>query len=143
MTHRTVPIGHLLARLNRLIDERFAATIGDRGISRRQWQLLNVLRRGDQTVRDLELALAPFLDEDAGEDVGSQLAPLNARGLVGRTGDRHALSDIGRAELELLRGSVNRTREMLVEGLEPGEYERTVATLARMAANLEGDVSSR
>lgn len=38
--HET-PIGFLLRKLDRLINERFERTLGARGITRRQWQLLH------------------------------------------------------------------------------------------------------
>ncbi len=37
------PIGLLLRKLDNLVNERFERTLGTRGITRRQWQLLHTL----------------------------------------------------------------------------------------------------
>ena len=41
------PIGLLLRKLDNLINERFEQTLGRHDVTRRQWQLLNTLARGD------------------------------------------------------------------------------------------------
>ncbi len=57
----TRPIGFWLKLVDRLIDEQFAATLEEHGVTRRQWQLLNVLSREPATVEQLDAAVAPFL----------------------------------------------------------------------------------
>ena len=37
------PIGYWLKKLDRLIDEQFERQLSEAGLSRRQWQLLNLL----------------------------------------------------------------------------------------------------
>ena len=152
------PIGYWLKALDRLIDARLAEALAGAGLNRRQWQLLNVLGRAPSTEEELGAAVAPFLEPPlppagparlepaapAGrprpvDDVLAQLAPLVASGDVQhQTGGPYALTEPGRSRLAQVRAAVDRTRGQLVEGLGPGDYERTVATLQRMAANLEG-----
>jgi hypothetical protein len=61
------PIGLVLRTLDRLIDERFDRTLTGRGVTRRQWQLLNTLAGGPATLDTLTAAVAAFLDRSAGE----------------------------------------------------------------------------
>ena len=55
------PIGFWLKLVDRMIDEQFASTLEEHGVTRRQWQLLNILARENATVQQLDTAVAPFL----------------------------------------------------------------------------------
>ena len=70
------PIGFWLKLVDRLIDERFANTLEEHGVTRRQWQLLNVLSRGNATGAQLDATLAPFLSAIDDETVKEHLAEL-------------------------------------------------------------------
>ena len=131
------PIGLLLRTLDRLIDERFDRALAGRGVTRRQWQLLNALTGGASTLPSLTAAVAPFLDPAAGETARPHLDPLVANGTVAATGDTYTLTDAGRATLSDLTTDVGAIRRTTVAGLADGEYDRTVATLQKMIANLE------
>ena len=48
------PIGFWLKLVDRLIDDGFARTLEEHGVTRRQWQLLNVLSRQRATVEQLD-----------------------------------------------------------------------------------------
>lgn len=134
------PIGLLLRTLDRLITERFEATLGARGVTRRQWQLLNGLAE-PATLDELNASVAPFLDGAAGETAAQHLEPLVESGAVSVDGDTYALTDAGRGLVESLAIEVEATRNLLVAGLAEGEYDRTVATLQAMIANLEDAAS--
>jgi hypothetical protein len=54
------PIGYWLKKLDRLIDAQFGRQLGEAGLSRRQWQLLNLLEDGPRSVPDLQTELEPF-----------------------------------------------------------------------------------
>jgi hypothetical protein len=130
----TTPIGLLLRTLDRLIDERFDRTLAGRGVTRRQWQLLNTLAAGAATLDTLTAAVAPFLA--AGETARPHLDPLVTNGTVDTDGTAYALTDAGRATFADLTAEVRTIREATVAGLPDGEYERTVATLQTMIDNL-------
>ncbi|MBC7518186.1 MAG: MarR family transcriptional regulator [Microbacteriaceae bacterium] len=55
------PIGFWLKLVDQLIDERFDTTLDEHGVTRRQWQMLNLLRRGPANRAELDAAVAPFL----------------------------------------------------------------------------------
>ena len=131
MTTTNRPIGLLLRTLDRLIEERFDRALGDRGATRRQWQLLHTLAAGDRTLDELTAAVAPFLGP--GETVHEHLDPLVEAGAVHGA---YALTGRGRALHDDLARAVQEIRDRTVAGLPDGEYQRTVATLETMIGNL-------
>lgn len=130
----TRPIGLLLRTLDRLIDERFEHAIGARGVTRRQWQLLNLLAGGARSTAELTASVSPFLA--AGETVHPHLEPLAGTGVVRPERDGYALTDAGHMLVADLARDVEAVRDRTVAGLPDGEYRRTVATLEAMVENL-------
>jgi len=108
------PIGFWLKLVDRLIDEQFASTLEEHGVTRRQWQLLNVLTQGPATVEQLDAAVAPFLSGAQG----------------------YALTDRGRGAFERLELVVAAQRTQVAEGITADQYGQAVAVLERMARNL-------
>lgn len=137
------PIGFWLKLVDRLIDEQFASTLEEHGVTRRQWQLLNVLSTGPATVEQLDAAVAPFLSagtaDDPAETSAEHLAELFDSAWVDATANGYALTARGRAALERLADVVATQRTQVAEGVTPDEYEQTVAVLERMARNLGYD----
>lgn len=131
------PIGLLLRKLDHLINERFESTLGTREITRRQWQLLRTLAERPATLDALNLAVAPFLDQAAGETAEPHLEPLARRGLVTSNGNEYDLTASGRTLFDSLADDVQTTRDLTIRGLADGEYDRTIANLQAMIANLE------
>ena len=70
-------------RLDRLIEASFDDALGEAGIDRRQWQILNVVTGG--AVRDAELAqaLSPFVEESP-VSLGGIVDDLQARKWLAR-----------------------------------------------------------
>jgi DNA-binding MarR family transcriptional regulator len=130
------PIGFLLRKLDGLINERFERTLGTRGVTRRQWQLLRTLAEDPAALDALTEAVSPFLDRVSGK-TARHLDPLAHHGLVRADGDVYTLTDTGRALVESLTGQVQAIRELAVAGLSEGEYEHTIVTLQAMIGNLE------
>lgn len=130
------PIGYWLKLVDRLIDEQFASTLEEHGITRRQWQLLNVLSREPSTVERLDAAVAPFLSAEEHESSADHLTELIESGWVDATPTGYDLTDRGRAAFERLTEVVATQRTVVAEGVTPEQYEQTVAVLGRMARNL-------
>ncbi|WP_394770789.1 MarR family winged helix-turn-helix transcriptional regulator [Lacisediminihabitans sp.] len=130
------PIGFWLKLVDRLIDERFALTLEEHGVTRRQWQLLNVLARGNATVEALDAAVEPFLAVDDGESADEHLAELVDSGWVAVTPSGYELTEHGRTALNGLSVVVQANRELASQGVTEEEYDRTLATLERIARNL-------
>jgi DNA-binding MarR family transcriptional regulator len=130
------PIGLLLRTLDGLINERFERTLGTRGVSRRQWQLLHTLAERPAMLDVLNAAVAPFLDHTAGETVKQHLDPLAEKGLVTATRDVYELTDSGRRLFDSLIEDVQAIRDLTVRGLTDYDYDRTISSLQTMVDNL-------
>jgi DNA-binding MarR family transcriptional regulator len=133
------PIGYWLKLVDRLIDEQFASTLEEHGVTRRQWQLLNVLSREPATVEQLDAAVAPFLVSDDDESSLDHLTELIDSAWVDATPTGYELTDRGRSAFERLAEVVAAQRTIVADGVTPEQYEQTVAVLERMARNLGWD----
>jgi hypothetical protein len=127
------PIGFWLKLVDRLIDQRFESLLEEHGVTRRQWQLLNVLQRGPATLEQLDAEVAPFLQEEAGESSADHLEELVGSGWVA---PGYSLTEAGVTALEGLSHAVGELRSGMTEGVSEDDYARTLAVLERMARNL-------
>jgi len=134
------PIGFWLKLVDRLIDEQFASTLDEHGVTRRQWQLLNVLSRGAATLADLDEAVAPFLtagvDGAPPESSAEHLTELIDSAWVDATPTAYELTDKGRVAFARLADVVAEQRTVIAQGITDAEYLATVNVLTRVAKNL-------
>jgi DNA-binding MarR family transcriptional regulator len=130
------PLGYWLKLVDRLIDEQFASTLEDHGVTRRQWQLLNVLRNEPATEERLDAAVAPFLSADGGESSAEHLAELVDSSWVSLSNGTYTITERGASALDKLSEVVSVQRTVVSEGVSPDQYEQTVTVLERMARNL-------
>jgi hypothetical protein len=130
------PIGFWLKLVDGLIEDQFARTLEEHGVTRRQWQLLNVLARGEATVPQLDAALAPFLSAAEEETSLDHLTELIESAWVDATPTGYELTDRGRGALERLSTVVGEQRSLMTAELTEADYVTTTATLERMARNL-------
>jgi hypothetical protein len=134
------PIGFWLKLVDRLIDEQFAETLEEHGITRRQWQLMNVLSRGPATVTELDAEIAPFLapatDDSEAESSVEHLTELIESGWVDATPTGYELTDRGEAALGRLAVVVSEQRTLSTRGVTEDEYVAAVSVLERIAGNL-------
>ncbi|MEU5941112.1 hypothetical protein ABZ807_18400 [Micromonospora sp. NPDC047548] len=139
------PIGYWLKHLHNLIEEQFDATLGDLGLDRRQWQILNVLSRAARSRGEVEQALAPFWPDGVPHPGAILDGPdgLVTRGWVAEDGDMLALTEQGRAAHRTAAERVGETRQLLLRGLTPEQYVETVRVLSVMAGNVESALASR
>ena len=116
------PIGYWLKELDRLIDRHFELQLGNAGLSRRQWQLLNLLEDHPRSVPELEAELEPFL-EDAADDLSDPLSGLVTRGWAESTDNIVNLTETGQAHFEIVKAKVaeleNRTPAETPENVHP------------------------
>ena len=130
------PIGFWLKLVDRMIDEQFASTLDEHGVTRRQWQLLNVLSREPATVEQLDAAVAPFLSAESDETSADHLAELVDSGWVAVSDGVYELLELGRAAFDRLADVVAEQRTLVTEGLTQQQYDEALAVLERMARNL-------
>ncbi|HLM20408.1 MAG TPA: MarR family transcriptional regulator [Propionibacteriaceae bacterium] len=135
------PIGYWLKKLDRLIDEQFEQQLGEAGLSRRQWQVINLLEGDPRSVPELQSELEPFLQEDP-DDLTDALLGLVTRGWAASQDNIVNLTETGQAQLKLIKAKVAELRQASMAGISPEEYQTTIDVLARMASNLEPDSRS-
>jgi DNA-binding MarR family transcriptional regulator len=128
------PIGFWVKTVDELIDAHFGMAAADAGITRRQWQILNVLAEREGAARnEVATALAPFLA--TGETIDTHITGLSA--LVAVAGDHLELTGAGRERLDQVRArSVQQLRDRVAAGLTREDYDTTLWTLERIARNL-------
>jgi hypothetical protein len=136
----TRPIGFWLGLVDRLIDEQFARTLEEHGITRRQWQLMNVLANGPASVEQLDAEIAPFLqaatDDSPAETSVEHLTELIESAWVDATPTGYELTERGRSSFARLEAVVVEQRTVITAGVSEDEYVATVRVLERMAQNL-------
>ncbi|HJV13441.1 MAG TPA: MarR family transcriptional regulator [Propionibacteriaceae bacterium] len=132
------PIGYWLKKLDRLIDAQFERQLDDAGLSRQQWQLLNLLVDRPRSVPELQAELEPFL-QDAPDDLSAALSGLVKRGWADLQDNIVTLTETGQMQFSLVKAKVAEIRQALMAGISPQEYQATIDVLGRMAANLESD----
>ena len=134
------PLGYWLKHLDRLIETAAERTFAEQELTRRHWQIMNVLRESPQQEAGLTEAVRPFWAPGAItlEEVTSELA---RRGWLTQddTG-RYALTPAGQAGHAAVEQQVRGIRSTLVTGLTEQDYRDTVRVLQRMAENLEGAI---
>lgn len=131
------PIGYWLKHLDRLIEDAFDHTLADDNLSRRHWQVLNILGSGPATRAELNVALKPFTGDDP-----TALAPvidaLTRQGWATAGADgRHALTVDGAAVHQRIRQDVDQTRRQILRYVTTAEYAQVIDILRKMAAGLE------
>ena len=136
----TRPLGYWLRLVDRLIDEQFATTLEEHGITRRQWQLMNVLAQAPASVAELDAAIAPFLaaatEGRERESSVEHLTELIESAWVDATPTGYELTVRGQAALERLAVVVAEQRTVITAGVTDAEYQQTVSVLQRVAVNL-------
>jgi hypothetical protein len=135
------PIGYWLKKLDRLIDGRFERQLGDAGLSRRPWQVLNLLQDGPRSAPELQAELEPFLDGTP-DDLDDAVAGLLSRGWVDSQDAVISLTETGEAQFGLVTAKITELRQHLAAGISPVEYRATIDVLVRMVANLDSDAGS-
>lgn len=130
------PIGFWLRLVDTLIDEQFAGLLEEHGVTRRQWQLMNVLAEGPASREQLDAAVAPFLDATADESSVAHLAELVDSGWVAGDEAGYEVTEQGATAFDGLQEAVARTRARTAEGISEDDYATTLEVLEQMARNL-------
>ena len=126
------PIGFWLKLVDRLIDTRLEASLG--GLSRRHWQVLNVVRQGRASQAEIDARVRPFIGSEG--TTAQEVADLQQRGWLTSGGATLDLTELGAIESARLLELVSADRTTLMIGIAPEEYASTVSVLERMARNL-------
>ncbi|WP_026556484.1 MarR family winged helix-turn-helix transcriptional regulator [Arthrobacter sp. 35W] len=130
------PIGFWLKLVDSLISAQFEAIVEEHGITRRQWQIMNLLHEGPQTSSDIDAALKPFHDDPGDPLASEQMAELLESGWIEDDDGSYSLTPHGQTSLASISEVVRRNREQVAQGIPEEEYEATLDVLQRMARNL-------
>jgi hypothetical protein len=130
------PIGFWLKLVDGLITEQFDAIVEEHGVTRRQWQIMNLLAESTATVERISEGLKPFLAEEPDESAADQIDELVDSGWVALDGGQYTLTEQGRASLAKIGVVVKQNREQISAGIPADEYEATLDVLQRMARNV-------
>lgn len=130
------PIGFWLRLVDGLINEQFDATVEEHGVTRRQWQIMNLLAEAPATAAELNESLKPFFSQTAEESSAEHLDELLESNWINDDDGKYSLTELGRNSLALLGDVVDRNREQVIDGISDQEYSATLDVLQRMARNL-------
>ncbi|QYH35000.1 hypothetical protein [Salinibacterium sp. M195] len=139
------PISYWVKLVDRIIDDLFATTLEEHGITRRQWQLLTVLSKGSAGVELLDIEIAPFLDRATSAvppTVGlhttslESLTELVESDWLTTDGALYELTERGRTVVDRLTSVINDERAKATVGVTDEQYATTLTVLETMARNL-------
>lgn len=126
------PIGFWLKLVDRLIDKQLDASLG--GLSRRHWQVLNVVQQGRASQTEIDARVRPFIGSEG--TTAREVADLQRRGWLASGTATVELTELGTKEFARLLELVSADRTTLMIGIAPEEYASAVSVLERMARNL-------
>ena len=144
MADQERPIGFWLKLVDQMVDDQFGASFEEHGVTRRQWQMMNLLVDGPATQKQLSDGLRPFFPAVETGTSEELIEELRESGWVALDEGRYQLTDLGSRSLENLRGAVDRIRQLMTNNIAEEEYAALLTVLQRMARNLgwDGDVAS-
>ena len=130
------PIGFWLKLVDGLITQQFDAIVEEHGVTRRQWQIMNLLAEAPSSAERIKQDLQPFLTDETDESVTEQTDELIDSGWVTAAGEHYELTDQGRTSLAKISEVVQSNREQISAGIPEEEYTATLDVLQRMARNM-------
>ena len=131
------PIGYWLKHLDRLIEAAAERTFAEEKLTRRHWQIMNILRESPQDAAGLTKAIRAFWDPGA-ITLDEVTGELTRRGwLTQDDAGRYTLTPAGQAGHAAVETKVHGIRSTFLTGLTEQDYRGTVRVLQRMAGNLE------
>ena len=131
------PIGYWLKHLDGLIEGAAERAFAEEKLTRRHWQIMNVLRESPQDEAGLTEAIRPFWGPGA-ITLHEVTSELTQRGwLTQDDSGRYWLTPAGQAGHAAVEEKVRGIRATFLTGLTEEDYFGTLRVLQRMAGNLE------
>ena len=127
-----LPLSHWLTVTEALIAAQVAQSLEEHGLTRAQWQVLNVLSTAPRTTAEL----TGGFEEEQRTAVAGQLEELVESGWVVYEGELYSLTQTGRSAGDRVAAAVTALRERATEGLPAEHYDVTLRTLRQVARNL-------
>jgi DNA-binding MarR family transcriptional regulator len=135
---RQRPIGFWLKRADELLTKRIDDAQRASGLTRLDWQALNVVReRGSPNAEEVAAVLQPFADRQRVYETLSQLA---SRRTIAQSADaRWSLTGAGTSLYEGALAVQQQIRQRAMTGISDTEYAAAVSVLKRLVDNLEAE----
>jgi hypothetical protein len=127
------PIGYWVKRLDDELTRSLDETLSREGLTRQEWQALNLLAQRPHSNDELLHVLHPFL---VGAGGGAVIRSLLDQDLAEEHNGHLSLSAAGHAKLDGTMPLVSEYRRRVMNGIEPAQYQATVAVLEMMVRNL-------
>jgi DNA-binding MarR family transcriptional regulator len=125
-----------LRLLDRLINEHFGKALDEHGITRRQWEVMNLLSRGPVSHDELVQALARVHREVQPATLADELSELEDSGWLRRRKQEYELTELGQTSYRRLEPVLRATDVEIGRGISPEDYATVLEVLERMAINL-------
>jgi DNA-binding MarR family transcriptional regulator len=130
------PVDFWLRLLDRLINEHFGKALDEHGITRRQWEVMNLLSRGPVSHDELVEALARVHREVEPATLADELSELEDSGWLRRREQDYELTELGYTSYRRLEPVLRATDEEIGRGISPEDFATVLEVLERMAMNL-------
>ncbi|ASO19291.1 hypothetical protein AHOG_08230 [Actinoalloteichus hoggarensis] len=141
MDEARTPIGFWLRHLDQLIETGLDEALTAANVTRRQWQVLSLLRARPRDPAELLVELRPFATIVEAHTV---LDDLRDRGWIDDEADHCAITADGVAVWSAAAEHAHEFRRATSDGITEEEYRTTLRVLRRMAGNIvERAVSPR
>jgi hypothetical protein len=128
------PLGFWLKLLDRLIEENLDTALRPFSLTRRHWQILNLVAQGPQTVNAVMTELAAFVPEESQQE--AILTELISASWVQYKQDELTLAVSAEDRLVPVRAAINQARAQVSIGVSRSNYDTTITTLETMCRNL-------
>ncbi len=130
------PIDFWLKLVDKLINEHFTRTLEEHGITRRQWEVMNLLSTRPAAQDELDEVLAPFPAELGASTLVEDLAELVESGWLVQREQGYELTDRGRTSYERLEPVLRSSNDEIARGISDADYTTMIGVLEQMAINL-------
>lgn len=136
------PVGYWLKVVDRLIESGFEEVLARDGLTRRHWQVLNVVHAGPADDEAVAQVLASF-EAASGASVGSgELVLLTSRRWLRREPEGYVFTADGEEHFRVLEERVAAFRQSVVEGVSEQDYATAIGVLEQVARNLGWSVDA-
>ncbi|WP_369143959.1 MarR family winged helix-turn-helix transcriptional regulator [Streptomyces sp. R44] len=137
MQHKPTPIGFLLNRTDKALTRALDGTLGEFGLTRVAWQVLNMVKK-EGGITDAEVLKILSVNADAPTLTAAIETTLTGGWTTRPAAGQLALTPDGATRLAEVAEHVTAFRTRSVDGITPEEYGTVIRVLERMIQNLDG-----
>ena len=135
-TEKNLPIGYWLKQADKIISEKINQAQAVHGVSRTEWQILNLLKENGRVTRETVCeTMQPFADIAQCQEIINHLV---TRGWVNEAhgSEDLQLSEVGQHQQERILATQREVRQQAMQGISEDEYATVLRVLRQMVENL-------